>query len=156
MQFEKSVIFQVTIFCHPQDSTERLHAVVNSKSKCCLRYNGGFRLPEPPALAPTVSGIPQAIHHRSSSCCEQYQCLEKDCVKNGRTFKHSREKRQVQGQQSYIIVVPTRTFDSTQTIIHEQSGNRNDWKPFCNHVKTTAFFVFNLLRWPSFQPLNQE
>ena len=95
LQFEKSVIFQVTIFCHPQDSTERLHAVVNSKSKCCLRCNGGFRLPEPPALAPTVSGIPQAIHHRSSSCCEQYQCLEKDCVKNGRTFKHSREKRQV-------------------------------------------------------------
>ena len=73
LQFEKSVIFQVTIFCHPQDSTERLHAVVNSKSKSCLRYNGGFRLPEPPALALTVSGIPQAIHHRSSSCFEQYQ-----------------------------------------------------------------------------------
>ena len=67
MQFEKSVIFQVTIFC------QRLHAVLNSKSKSCLRYNGGFRLPEPPALALTVSGVPQAIHHRSSSCFEQYQ-----------------------------------------------------------------------------------
>ena len=67
MQFEKSVIFQVTIFC------QRLHAVLNSKSKSCLRYNGGSRLPEPPALALTVSGVPQAIHHRSSSCFEQYQ-----------------------------------------------------------------------------------
>ena len=49
---------------------------------------------------------------------------------------------------TYLVFQPKHY--STQTIIHERSGNRNDWKPFCNHVKTTAFFVFNLLRWPSF------